>query len=105
MSKSSKRIRERKPWNVENWLRGKHEGERAIQDFLFEFHDKSAGVKNALLLFEDNKLAGTAFVLPDNVYLLSTKALLLELQRRGLILSAEGIMDEALAKGRAPSVR
>lgn len=80
----------------------KHEGERAIQDFLFEFHDKTVGIggKNVLLLFEDNKIAGTAFVLPDNVYLLSTKSFLFELQRRGLIPSAEEIMNEALAKGR-----
>ncbi|WP_147267145.1 hypothetical protein [Acidiferrobacter thiooxydans] len=88
-------------------FRKQHAGERAVQDFLFDFHHKkSPGEKRyATLLFEDHKIAGTAFVLPDNVYLLSTRAFRLELEHRHIIQSAEKILQQSQAASRIPSKR
>ena len=72
----------------------RHDGERAIQDFLFDFADSNQD-SFALLLFEDHKIGGTAFVLPENVYLLSTKAFLIALERRKIIQSANAIRSRA----------
>lgn len=84
----------------------KHAGERGIQEFLFDFSDSNASdEKYAVLLFEDQKISGTAFVLPDNVYLLSTKAFLIELQNRGLIQSADDVVHDAHVAGREFSQR
>ncbi len=85
----------------------RHAGERAVQDFLFDFHDKTPPGERryATLLFEDHQIAGTAFVLPDNVYLLSTRAFLIELEHRHIIHSAAKILQQAQAAGRTPSRR
>lgn len=80
-----------------------HAGERAIQEFLFNFSDEVQNLKReryALLLFEDHKIAGTNFVLPDNVYVLSTRAFLDRLEKRHIIKSAAAISHDAIAAGR-----
>lgn len=86
-------------------FRRRHAGERAIQDFLFDQWDRSATPGCALLLFEDHTIAGTTFVLPDNVFLLSTRAFLQTLQQRGYLESADAVLDAALAAGRQCSLR
>lgn len=81
----------------------RHAGERAIQDFLFEFYDESEQQEQpryALLLFEDRKIAGTSFVLPENVYVISTMALLRKLEEMRIIPSALEIRDAAVKAGR-----
>jgi predicted nucleic acid-binding protein len=86
-----------------------HAGERALQDFLFEFYDENLeaadGQKVALLLFEDHKIAGTAFVLPDNVYTISTKAFLNRLETLKVIDSAQEVVNAAFLAGRNFSQR
>lgn len=81
-----------------------HAGERAIQEYLFNFSDEIQRTKQeryALLLFEDHKIAGTNFVLPDNVYVLSTRAFLDRLEKRYIINSAADITRDAIAAGRS----
>lgn len=86
-----------------------HAGERAIQDFLFDFNDENLAVagdqKVALLLFEDHKIAGTAFVLPGNVYTISTKAFLNRLETLKIIDSAQDVVNAAFSAGRNFSQR
>lgn len=82
-----------------------HAGERAIQDFLFDFYDENNGQKVALLLFEDHKIAGTAFVLPDNVYTISTRAFLNRLETLKIIDSAQDVVNAAFLAGRSFSQR
>lgn len=87
----------------------RHAGERAIQDFLFDFYDQNNGVeaaeKFALLLFEDHKVSGTGFVLPDNVYVISTRAFLARLEALKIITSAQQISNAAITAGRNFSQR
>lgn len=83
----------------------RHAGERAIQDFLFDFSDENNGDKFVLLLFEDHKIAGTAFVLPDNVYTISTRAFLNRLEALGIIDSAQDVVNAAFLAGRNFSQR
>lgn len=81
----------------------RHAGERAIQDFLFEFYDESEQQEQpryALLLFEEHKIASTSFVLPENVYVISTMALLRKLEEMLIIPSAIKIRDAAVKAGR-----
>ena len=86
-----------------------HAGERAIQDFLFDFYDENMNLpgaqKVALLLFEDHKIAGTAFILPDNVYAISTKAFLNRLETLKIIDSAQEVINAAFLAGRHFSQR
>lgn len=86
-----------------------HAGERAIQDFLFDFYDENLQSEDrqkvALLLFEDHKIAGTAFVLPDNVYTISTKAFLNRLEALKIIDSAQDVVNAAFLAGRNFSQR
>jgi hypothetical protein len=91
----------------------RHAGERAIQDFLFDFYDEinaeqatqQTSERYALLLFEDHKIAGTGFVLPDNVYVISTQAFLHRLEALKLIPSAQEITGLAVQAGRHHSQR
>lgn len=86
-----------------------HAGERATQDYLFDFYDENNGVhseeKFALLLFEDHKVSGTGFVLPENVYVISTRAFLARLEALKLIPSAQEISNAAVTAGRNFSQR
>jgi hypothetical protein len=87
----------------------RHAGERAIQDFLFDFYDENNGVGSAekfvLLLFEDHKVSGTGFVLPENVYVISTRAFLTRLEGLKIISSAQEISNAAVTAGRNFSQR
>ena len=77
--------------------------QRAIQDVLFEFSDESeqqGKPRYALLLFEEHKIAGTSFVLPDNVYVISTMAFLRKLEEMRIIESAMDVRDAAVKAGR-----
>jgi hypothetical protein len=84
-------------------MRKRHDGERAVQDYLFDFADRiEQGTEDeyALLLFEDNKIKSMSFILPDNVYLLTTKSFLLVLEHQKVIRSAEEIRQKAVDAGR-----
>ena len=84
----------------------RHAGEQAIQQYLYDFADSlDRREAFALLLFEEHKIGRSAFVLPDNVYLLSTCAFLLTLERRGVIASATDIELAVTNAGRAFSRR
>jgi len=87
----------------------RHAGERAIQDFLFDFYDENNGIhgeeKFALLLFEDHKVSGTGFVLPENVYVISTRAFLTRLELLKVIPSAQDVSNAAVSAGRNFSQR
>jgi hypothetical protein len=70
---------------------------------LFDFYDENYGVqseeKYALLLFEDHKVSGTGFVLPVNVYLISTRAFLTRLEALKRIPCAQEILNAAITAG------
>lgn len=90
----------------------RHAGERAIQEFLFDFYEESernreltGNAKYALLLFEEHKIGGTSFVLPENVYIISTSAFLRKLEEMHVITSASEIREAAVAAGRDFSER
>ena len=61
--------------------------------------------KFELLLFEDHKVSGTGFVLPENVYVISTRAFLARLEVLKLIPSAQEISNAAVTAGRNFSQR
>lgn len=84
-------------------IRKRHDGERAIQDYLFEFADQAEADERdsySTLIFEDNKVKGSAFVLPDNVFLLTTFAFLRVLEKRKIIDSADVLAEEIREAGR-----
>ncbi|TGO01975.1 hypothetical protein PN36_32870 [Candidatus Thiomargarita nelsonii] len=79
-------------------------GDAAITDFLTnqvnEFVESSQPV---LLLFEDSDLIRMNVVLRENVHMLSTKALLIGMERLGLITSEVNVWENIIAAGRIPS--
>jgi hypothetical protein len=81
-------------------------GEAAMAEFLARL-DEIIDVENgaALLLFEDSDVLHRSFSLPRNVHVLSTRALLLGLQARGAIASAEDIWQRIRRGGRTPNDR
>ena len=58
-----------------------------------------------LVLFEDNDIATSKFLLTSNLHLLSTKSFLLGLEARRLIPSADAVWQAIQNAGRAPSER
>ena len=80
------------------------QGEAAIAEFLQRL-DEITGDPEApvLLLFEDGDISKTRFLLPHSIHLLSTRAFLRGLERRGLIQSADEAWKRIEAAGRAPS--
>jgi hypothetical protein len=78
-------------------------GEAAIAEFLARLEEVAAPDDPVLLLYEDGDIRQARFILPPNVHLVSTRALLLGLERRGRIASAEAVWQEILAGGRAPA--
>lgn len=80
------------------------QGEAAIAEFLQRL-DEITGDPGTpvLLLFEDGDIRKSRFLLPDSIHLLSTRAFLLGLERRGLIRSADEAWKQIEAAGRAPS--
>ncbi|RKZ82755.1 MAG: hypothetical protein DRR19_20155 [Candidatus Parabeggiatoa sp. nov. 1] len=79
-------------------------GEAAITDFLSNQLDKIVEpLDPVLLLFEDSDLTRMNVVLRQNVHLLSTKALLIGMERLGVIASEAAIWEAIIASGRTPS--
>lgn len=85
-------------------IRQPGQGEAAIAELLSRLdeitRDPDAPV---LLLYEDSDVRKSRFVLPSNVHVVSTWSLLLGLQKKGLVLSAQEIWTEIEAAGRSPS--
>lgn len=82
--------------------RQKGQGEASIAEFLARLDEVlDAADDPVLLLYEDSDIMKQRFVVPDNVHLLSTRALLLGLERRGQIPSANAIWDAINAAGRS----
>ena len=75
-------------------------GELAIQETMNDFaldQPQQTGV----FLFEDNKIARTSFLLPDNCRKISTRAYLLFLEQQGWLESAADIERRAIQAGRS----
>ncbi len=78
-------------------------GEAAIAEFLARLDEVVAAPDDpVMLLFEDSDLRRSRFVLPQNVHVVSTMALLLGMQERGLIQSAAEVWQKIAATGRHP---
>jgi predicted nucleic acid-binding protein len=80
------------------------QGEAAIAEFLARL-DELTGDPDApvMLLYEDGDIRKSRFVLPENVHVVSTKGLLVGMERRGLISSAEAVWHAINTAGRSPS--
>jgi hypothetical protein len=84
--------------------RQKGQGEAAIAEFLARLDEVLDSPDDpVLLLYEDSDIMKQRFVVPDNVHLLSTRALLIGLERRGQIPSAAAVWEEIHAAGRSPT--
>lgn len=82
--------------------RQKGQGEAAIAEFLARLDEVLSSPDDpVLLLYEDSDIMKQRFVVPGNVHLLSTHALLLGLERRGSIPSADEVWDAIHATGRS----
>jgi hypothetical protein len=78
-------------------------GDAAITDFLTNQLDKLVNPSEpVLLLFEDSDLIRMNVVLRANVHLLSTKALLIGMEKIGLIDSEAAVWETIIASGRIP---
>jgi hypothetical protein len=75
-------------------------GELAIQETMNEFALK-VPPKTGVFLFEDHKIARASFMVPDNCRKISTRAFLIFLEQKGLIVSATDIERRAVQAGRA----
>jgi hypothetical protein len=84
--------------------RQRGQGEAAIAEFLARL-DEIAGDPDApvMLLYEDSDVRKSRFVLPENVHVVSTKGLLVGMERRGLIRSADAVWLAINTAGRSPS--
>lgn len=79
-------------------------GEAAIAEFLARLDEViDIEADAALLLYEDSDIVSRSFSLPKNVHLISTRALLEGMERRGLIRSADKIWARIEAGGRTPA--
>lgn len=83
--------------------RQRGQGEAAIAEFLVRLDEVARPDDPVLLLYEDSDIRQSRFVLPANVHLVSTLALLQGMERRGLIPSAGEVWQAILASGRQPS--
>jgi hypothetical protein len=75
-------------------------GELAIQEAMHRFATDMS-LKQGVFLFEDHKIARSSFVLPENCLKVSTRSLLLLLERKGWIPSAVEIERQAVLAGRS----
>jgi hypothetical protein len=79
-------------------------GELAIQetmnDFALEELNTGQPQQTGAFLFEDHKIAGASFLLPDNCRKISTRAYLLFLEQQGWLVSATDIERQAVQAGR-----
>jgi hypothetical protein len=57
--------------------------------------------KTGVFLFEDHKIARASFLVPETCQKVSTRAFLIFLEQKGLILSAAEIERRAIQAGRA----
>ena len=79
-------------------------GEAAIAEFLARLDEIiDVELDSALLLFEDGDVLHRNFSLPKSVHVLSTRGLLLGMEMRGLIGSADEIWQRIRRGGRAPN--
>jgi predicted nucleic acid-binding protein len=80
------------------------QGEAAIAELLARL-DEITGDPDApvMLLYEDSDLRKSRFVVPENVHVVSTKGLLVGMERRGLISSADAVWRAINTAGRSPS--
>jgi hypothetical protein len=78
-------------------------GEAAIAEMLNRL-DEVTGDADApvLLLFEDDDVRRSSFIVPENVHVVSTWALLKGMERRGLIRSADAVWNSIVSAGRRP---
>ncbi len=85
-------------------IRQPGQGEAAIAELINRL-DEVTGDSDApmLLLYEDSDVRKSRFVLPLNVHVVSTWSLLLGLERKALIPSAQDIWTKIEAAGRSPS--
>jgi len=84
--------------------RQKGQGEAAIAELLARLDEITQEPDDpVLLLYEDSDIATRRFVLPGNVHLLSTKAFLIGLERRGVIASADDVWAAMETAGRTPA--
>ena len=81
--------------------RQKGQGEAAIAELLARLDELLADpLDPVLLLYEDSDISSKRFVLPGTVHLLSTRAFLVGLERRGSIVSADAIWSKMQMAGR-----
>lgn len=78
-------------------------GEAAVAEFLARLDEVAEPDSPVLLVYEDGDLRSARFILPANVHVVSTKALLLGMERRGLVPSAQAIWDRIRTAGRLAS--
>lgn len=84
--------------------RQKGQGEAAVAELLARLDEITRAPDDpVLLLYEDSDIATKGFVLPGNVHLISTKAFLVGLERRGVIASADEVWAAIEAAGRTPA--
>ena len=78
-------------------------GEAAVAEFYGRMDEVIAPEDPVLILFEDSDVRRINALVRGNVHLLSTKALLVGMERRGLIRSADEIWAAINSAGRFPS--
>jgi hypothetical protein len=85
--------------------REKGAGEAAAAEFFARLDEFVSDADTpALMLFEDDDILKKRFFLPDNVHLLSTTGLIYGLEQRGLVKSADEILEKINQAGRFPQV-
>ena len=75
-------------------------GELAIQETMNDFA-LDQPQRTGVFLFEDHKIARAGFLVPDNCRKISTRAFLIFLEQKGLLVSATEIERRALQAGRS----
>lgn len=86
------------------FVRQRGQGEAAIAEFLVRLDEVTGDPESpVLMVYEDSDIRKSVFVLPETVPLVSTKGLLLGLERRGHIPSAEAVWQAIVSAGRGPS--
>ena len=78
-------------------------GEAAVAEFYSRLDEIIDPGEPVLLLFEDSDIRRINALVRGNVHLLSTRALLIGMERRGLISSADDVWGAIHAAGRRPS--
>lgn len=79
-------------------------GEAVIAEFLARLDEVTDAPDDpVVLLYDDSDIRRSRFVLPGNVHVASTRALLLGMERRGLVESAEAVWESMIGAGRSPS--